>query len=84
MRQFKMNENAKKKAKQKELIDGIKAKYEKDTGLTPEKREVLQSWIKGLEKRETGLPSSATEKDKALVLKMYKKIEEREKKRGGR
>ncbi|MFH0861629.1 MAG: hypothetical protein V1875_01235 [Candidatus Altiarchaeota archaeon] len=76
-----MNENAKKKARQKEVIEGIKAKYDKDTGLTEDKKEVLKSWIKGLEKREATKPSSATEKDKALVLKMYRKIEEREKKR---
>ncbi len=78
-----MNENAKKKAKQKEIIEGLKAKYDQKDELTPQKKEVLRSWIKGLEKREASLPSPATEKDKALVLKMYKKIEEREKKRAG-
>jgi hypothetical protein len=76
-----MNENAKKKAKQKKFIDEIKSKYDKNEDLTPAKKEALQSWIKSIEKREGSIPSPATEKDKALVLKMYKQIEEREKKR---
>jgi hypothetical protein len=78
-----MNENAKRKAHTKEVIDSIKAKYD-TSDVTEKKKEVMKSWIKSVEKRESSLPSQNTAKDKALVLKMYKQIEEREKKKAAK
>jgi hypothetical protein len=78
-----MNENAKRKAHAKEVIDSIKAKYD-TSDVTEKKKEVMKSWVKSVEKREASLPPKNTDKDKALVLKMYRQIEEREKKKAAK
>jgi hypothetical protein len=75
-----MNENAKKKARQRELLGKIKEKYDKAEELTVEKKEVLNSWIKNIDRREAGR-GPADEKEKSLVLKLARQIEEREAKK---
>ncbi len=78
-----MNENAKKKAHKKELIEKLSAKYDRGGELSPEKRAVLDSWVKDVERLSDKYGfGEADDKQKALVLKLARQIEERERKRG--
>lgn len=78
-----MNENAKKKAHKDELLSKLSEKYDKKEEMSPEKKAVLLSWVTDVEKlsEKYGF-SEADDKQKALVLKMARQIEERERKRG--
>jgi hypothetical protein len=78
-----MNENAKKLAEKRELIEKLSSKYDRKDELTETKKEVLKTWIKSIDCRESQRNPS-DDKEKALVLKLWKQIEAREKGRAGR
>jgi hypothetical protein len=78
-----MNENAKKLAEKRNLIEKLSEKYDKKDELTETKKEVLKTWIKSIDTRESQRNPN-DDKEKALVLKLWKQIEAREKKKASR
>jgi len=66
--------------KAKSVKEKLIAKYDKRE-LSPEKKAVLESWVEDVNRLDEkhGL-TTAHEKERELVLKLAKRIEEREKK----
>ncbi len=80
-----MNIHAKEKARRREVMERLHEKYDRKDGLSTEKKAVLESWVKDVEKlSERHSLDPKDEKDRQLVLKLAKQIEEREAKRAGR
>jgi hypothetical protein len=66
----------------KSIKERLIEKYDKKGQLTPEKKAVLEAWVDDANKLEGKVGAYAKEqKEKALVLKLYKQIEERERKK---
>ena len=76
-----MDEDVERAAKKKAVIERLKAKYDDREKLTEAKREVLQTWVRGLENREASQPNAAEEKQRAIVQRLARQIEEREKRK---
>jgi len=79
-----MNIHAKENARRKELMEKLHEKYDRKDELSTEKKAVLESWVKDVEKQsEKHSLDPKDEKDRQLVIKLAKQIEEREAKRTG-